>query len=202
MLLHEGIVPHTHLALSIGVAHGWDEGQLCWKPVLGADGQTSLEGVRIAGDAGGINGWHIAELDGRLAGLAVAAQLGKGVSTGALRQARARLARLRPFLDAWYRPRAELLAPADDVIVCRCEEKTAGAIRAAIREGCLGPNQVKAATRCGMGPCQGRECGLTLTTLIAAERDVTPAEAGFLSIRPPLKPLMLGELASLAPSEG
>jgi bacterioferritin-associated ferredoxin len=155
----------------------------------------------MAGDSGGINGWRIAELDGRLAGLAVAAELGKDVSTVALRQARGRLARLRPFLDAWYRPRAELLAPADDVIVCRCEEKTAADIRAAIREGCLGPNQVKAATRCGMGPCQGRECGLTLTTLIAAERGVTPQEAGFLSIRPPLKPLTLGELASLAPSD-
>jgi len=202
LLLHEGIVPHTHLALSIGVAHGWDEAQLCWKPVLGADGQTSVDGVRIAGDAGGINGWRIAELDGRLAGLAVAAELGKDVSTVALRQARTRLAKLRPFLDAWYRPRAELLAPANDVIVCRCEEKTAGAIRAAIREGCLGSNQVKAATRCGMGPCQGRECGLTLTTLIAAERGVTPVEAGSLSIRPPLKPLTLGELASLAPSDG
>jgi NADPH-dependent 2,4-dienoyl-CoA reductase/sulfur reductase-like enzyme len=204
LLLHEGVVPHTHLAMSIGVAHGWDEAQLCWKPALGADGQTSVEGVRIVGDGAGVNGWRIAELDGRLAGLAVAAELSGGAAigtgSGELRQSRAHLAKLRPFLDAWYQPRPALLAPADDVVVCRCEEKTAGDIRVAIREGCLGPNQVKAATRCGMGPCQGRECGLTLTTLISAERGKSPSETGYLRIRPPLKPLTLGELASLAPS--
>ena len=123
-----------------------------------------------------------------------------GAATVTLRRQRQRLAGLRPFLDAWFRPRAVLLAPPDDVIVCRCEELTAGDLRAAIRQGCLGPNQVKSFTRCGMGPCQGRECALTLTTLVAAERGITPEEAGALRIRPPLKPLTLGELAALAPT--
>ena len=35
--------------------------------------------------------------------------------------------------------------------------------------GCPGPNQMKSFLRCGMGPCQGRLCGLTVTELIAAE---------------------------------
>ena len=34
--------------------------------------------------------------------------------------------------------------------------------------GCKGPNQAKAFGRCGMGPCQGRYCGLTVTELLAA----------------------------------
>jgi thioredoxin reductase len=205
LLLHEGVAPHTHLAMSLGCAHVWDERQLCWRPELGVDGATSLPGCRIAGDGGGIAGWRIAQLDGSIAGLAAAAELGKAIDVEQLRKlrsARAKQARLRPFLDAWYRPRPALLAPADDVVVCRCEEKTAGDVRAAVASGCLGSNQVKAFTRCGMGPCQGRACGLTLTTLIAALRGVTPQEAGALRIRPPLKPLTLGELASLPPDGG
>jgi NADPH-dependent 2,4-dienoyl-CoA reductase/sulfur reductase-like enzyme len=202
LLVHEGVVPHTHLSMSLGCKHVWDAAQLCWRPKLDLDGATSLPGFRVAGDGGGIAGWRIAEFGGRLAAMAVARELARPVDEGRradLRAKRAKLARLRPFLDAYYAPNPDLLAPADDVIVCRCEEKTAGDIRAAVKGGCLGPNQAKSFTRCGMGPCQGRQCSLTLTTLIAATGGVTPAEAGALRIRPPLKPLTLGELASLAP---
>ena len=45
----------------------------------------------------------------------------------------------------------------------------------ALRDGAAGPNQVKAFLRCGMGRCQGRFCGLTVTELIARERRL-PAE--------------------------
>jgi NADPH-dependent 2,4-dienoyl-CoA reductase/sulfur reductase-like enzyme len=204
LLLHEGVVPHTHLAMSLGIEHCWDSRQLCWHPALGDAGRCSLAGVRIIGDGAGIGGWRLAEMDGRLAGLSIAEEFGKGASSErALIAARQKhLARLRPFLDAWYRPRPDLLSPPDDVIVCRCEEKMAGDIRLAIRQGCLGPSQVKSFTRCGMGPCQGRECSLTLTTLIASERGISPEEVGYLRIRPPLKPLTLGELASLTRPEG
>ena len=63
--------------------------------------------------------------------------------------------------------------------------------------GCQGPNQAKAFTRCGMGPCQGRLCGLTVTEVIAHERGVSPAEVGHYRIRPPIKPITLEELAAL-----
>ena len=56
-------------------------------------------------------------------------------------------------------------------------------------------------TRLGMGPCQGRQCGLTLTRILAAEYGQSPAETGFFRIRPPLKPVTLGELAALDEGE-
>lgn len=202
LLLHEGVVPHTHLAMSIGVAHDWDAHQLCWRPALGDDGQTSVNGVRIAGDGGGIGGWRLALMAGTLAGLAAARALGHGPGSAraeaAMRRAHARQGPFRRFLDAYHRPREAILCPADEVIVCRCENTTAAQVRAAIAAGCTGPNQVKTATRCGMGPCQGRECALTLTTLVAQARSISPQAAGHLNIRPPLKPLTLGELASLS----
>jgi hypothetical protein len=56
---------------------------------------------------------------------------------------------------------------------------------------------MKAFLRCGMGPCQGWLCGLTVTALIAAARGGEPDAVGYYRLRPPVKPITLGELASL-----
>jgi hypothetical protein len=69
-----------------------------------------------------------------------------------------------------------------------------------VKLGCTGPNQMKSFLRCGMGPCQGRLCGLTVSELIARERGVSPAEVGYYHLRFPIKPITLGELASLPQS--
>ena len=52
-------------------------------------------------------------------------------------------------------------------------------------------------TRAGMGACQGRLCGPTVAGLIAAARGVAPEEVGSYRVRPPIKPVTLGELAAL-----
>jgi hypothetical protein len=49
-----------------------------------------------------------------------------------------------------------------------------------------------------MGPCQGRYCGLTVSTIIARARSVGIENVGHYRIRPPLKPVTLGELAAMA----
>ena len=83
--------------------------------------------------------------------------------------------------------------------VCRCEEVTAGEMRGFVGLGAPGPNQAKRFGRCGMGPCQGRQCGLTVRTeVIASERGVSPAEVGAFRPRAPYKPITLGALAGLA----
>lgn len=86
-------------------------------------------------------------------------------------------------------------------MVCRCEEITAGAIRDVVKQGCLGPNQAKSFLRAGMGPCQGRMCGPVVSALIAQTRGCGMEEVGYYRIRPPLKPITLGELAALEPAE-
>jgi hypothetical protein len=48
-----------------------------------------------------------------------------------------------------------------------------------------------------MGACQGRFCGLTVTEIIARERKLSPAAVGYYRLRFPVKPLTLGELATL-----
>ena len=85
--------------------------------------------------------------------------------------------------------------PHDDILVCRCEGVYAGQISQAVRMECVGPNQVKAFARCGMGPCQGCLCGSTVAALVADETGATLEQIGYFRVRPPFKPITLGELA-------
>jgi len=104
---------------------------------------------------------------------------------------------IRPFLDHLYRPLDMFLKPQGQTIVCRCEEVSAAEIRGLVQHGCVGPNQTKAFCRSGMGPCQGRQCGSTVTALLADELGRKPSDVGYYNIRFPIKPVTLGELASL-----
>jgi hypothetical protein len=188
--------------MALGCAHDWREDQLCWAPRLDAWGESSVTGFFVAGDGAGIAGARAASLRGEIAALGIARRLGRLEEQEAARRAagpRRRLARelaVRPFLDALFRPRAAVFEPDDATIVCRCEELMAAEIRAAAI-GTPGPNQVKAFTRAGMGPCQGRQCGYTISHLLAGAQGRSPADVGFFRIRPPIKPVTLGQLASL-----
>jgi NADPH-dependent 2,4-dienoyl-CoA reductase/sulfur reductase-like enzyme len=201
LLLHDGVVPSVQVTRALGLEHAWDDAQRCWKPVVDAWGVASLPHIIIAGDGAGVAGWRAAALSGRLAALGAAAALG-GIDTATrdaaaqpLRAAHERALAIRPFLDTLYAPRATVLD--DATIVCRCEEVTAGRIRDAVNLGCLGLNQLKAFTRCGMGPCQGRMCGATAAEVMAQARNVSVADIEPYRLRFPTKPLTLGELAAL-----
>jgi len=203
LLLHQGVVPNINLSNAIGCEHRWNELQACFDPVVDDWGGTSVANVFIAGDGAGIAGALAAEAGGQLAALAVANGLGRitaqdrDAAAAAPRQALARATRGRKFFDTLYRPADAFRLPRGDTVVCRCEEVTAQQIVDTVRLGCAGPNQVKSFLRCGMGPCQGRFCGLTVTELIARARGVPPAEVGYYRLRFPIKPITLGELAAL-----
>ncbi|RAP42558.1 FAD/NAD(P)-binding oxidoreductase [Rhodovulum viride] len=209
VFLHHGVVPNPQAARSLGLDHRWEPRQQCFVPVCDAWGEAAsaeggVEGVFVAGDGAGIGGARAAELQGRLAALRIAAGLDRigseecdGRAKPLRRQLRRELA-VRPFLDAAYPPFAEALRPDDTTMVCRCEEVTAGEIRRAAAQGCPGPNRLKGFLRAGMGPCQGRVCGLAVTQILAEATGQSPDETGYFHIRPPIKPLTLGALAALA----
>ncbi len=208
LLLHQGVVPQTNLAMAIGVKHRWDETQLCWHPEVDAVGQTALEGVSIAGDGAGIGGAWVAAVRGRLAALGVlrrllgpAADATRWPDESRLRTQLQRLMRGRAFLDVLYQPGVAQRIPQGKTLVCRCEEITAEQIEQTVALGCPGPNQMKSFLRCGMGPCQGRLCSLTVTELMAQARGVSPQEVGHYRLRAPIKPITVGELASMPQNE-
>jgi NADPH-dependent 2,4-dienoyl-CoA reductase/sulfur reductase-like enzyme len=204
LLLHQGVVPNVNLANAAGVAHRWSERQLCFEPVLDVDFGSSVPGIAVAGDGAGIAGGTAAAERGRIAAIAAVHALRPSASVPDPQSVRQRLQREelgRGFLDALYRPADTFRLPEGETIVCRCEEVTAKQIHDMTAIGCEGPNQMKAFLRCGMGPCQGRLCGLTVTELIAAGRHTRPADVGYYRLRPPVKPITLAELASLPISE-
>ena len=204
LLLHQGVVPNVNLAVAAGVAHRWNGRQLCFEPIVDADFNSSVPGIAVAGDGAGIAGSTAAVERGRLAAIAAVRALRPEATTPdpqAIRQQLQREEMGRAFLDELYRPAEQFRQPTGDTLICRCEEVTAKQVRDTARMGCEGPNQMKAFLRCGMGPCQGRLCGLTVSELIAAERGTRPADVGYYRLRPPAKPITLAELASLPISE-
>ncbi|MDT8420315.1 MAG: NAD(P)/FAD-dependent oxidoreductase [Desulfuromonadales bacterium] len=204
VLLHEGVVPNLQFSRLAGCDHEWFASQRYWRPVIDKWGRTSLEGISVAGDASGIRGAKTAEAAGHLAGLDAACRM-KHISdaerdrlAAPYLKAVTRERSIRPFLDHLFPPACQALVPPDDqTIVCRCEELTAGQIREAVALGALDPGQVKGYTRCGMGPCQGRMCGLTLSEIIASSASLPIESVGQLRVRAPLKPLTINQLADL-----
>lgn len=84
---------------------------------------------------------------------------------------------------------------SDDMLVCRCEEVTAGEIKKAIAEGARDVTGVKRRVRAGMGLCQGRTCEKLVQQILCAELGLAPFSTGLSSARPPVRPVTFGELA-------
>ncbi|MAP11544.1 MAG: FAD/NAD(P)-binding oxidoreductase [Gammaproteobacteria bacterium] len=203
-LIHQGVVPNVQLSRSLRLQHVWDDAGRAWIPETSADGQSSLRGIAIAGDGAGINGAQAAAFHGELAALKALQASGHDVAKSRIAdiaRAHRRHTAPRKLIDRLYEPAPEFRTPPDDVIVCRCEEVTAGTLRQFARDGCQGPNQAKAFGRCGMGPCQGRYCGLTVSEVMADAHGVQPSDIGYYRLRPPIKPVTLGEVAGLDDNE-
>ncbi|MCK5190502.1 MAG: FAD-dependent oxidoreductase [Methylococcales bacterium] len=204
LLTHFGVIPHTWLTQAAGCKHQWDDSQQCWRPEHDEWGNTDISGIIVAGDGAGINGARSAEHAGCLAGLEVLYAL--DVISQAERDKQAVNDRkwmrderhIRPFLEAYYQiPKSQLATADNDTIVCRCEEITAGQIRDAVKKGHDNSNQVKFFTRCGMGPCQGRQCSNAVAHIVADASGKSVEEMGHFRGRPPVAPLTLGQLAIL-----
>jgi glycine/D-amino acid oxidase-like deaminating enzyme len=191
--LNLGFQPETGLARALGCAHRVvDQGLGRIETVTDAEGRTNIATVFAVGDGAALGGARVALARGRLAGLAAARDLGFAVPDAA--DARRALARAEAFQRALWRifapPAFDIAAVPDDTILCRCEEVTAGALRAAQAEGAASLPALKKATRAGMGRCQGRMCAATVARLVG-----TRDEAGFAAPRAPVKPVPAAALA-------
>jgi hypothetical protein len=167
--------------------------------------RTSEEALYVAGEIAGVAGAEVAASAGRLAALGILRDLGRLAPGDAeraaapVRRALGRQRRLAAVLDDVFAPRHDALAAlvTDDTVVCRCEEVTGGAVRAALRDHphLATSDAVKLVTRAGMGLCQGRLCGPAVAHLIAAATGRDVRQVGPYTARPPVKPLLAAELA-------
>ncbi len=182
-----GFVPALELPQQAGCAIDGE------RVVVDARQQTSVPGVYAAGEVCGVGGAHLAAVEGAIAG---AAAVGARPSPRAV----ARRAALRRFAaalrDVHRVPPEWAVALPDDVVVCRCEEVTAGVIRGAVRElGASDLRSTKLLCRTGMGLCQGRMCADAVRDVLTAELGHPPPDAGTPPGRPVAEPVELGALA-------
>jgi NADPH-dependent 2,4-dienoyl-CoA reductase/sulfur reductase-like enzyme len=202
-----GFVPRAQLAQLAGCAMRFAPELGGWLPAVDENLETSVPDVWVAGDGGGVAGATAAALEGRLAGLVVAHRLGAldaSAFAAARRPIDARLARHRRFraaLDDVSKPRPGLVDLATaETICCRCEELTRAEIDVAITAGGAELRSLKAMTRIGMGPCQGRMCWPAAARYLSARTGRSPEGVGPLSVRAPIQPVEVGKLARAAPS--
>jgi NADPH-dependent 2,4-dienoyl-CoA reductase/sulfur reductase-like enzyme len=196
----------TQLASLLGCEFRFDERDRAWLPVRDDMGRASRPEVYLAGDGRGIAGADAAEISGEQAALALLADTGRAPEAARLRSLAARSRRLDKTRDALERafpfPRDWAARASDDLVVCRCEEITAGQIRRAVREeGACEMNRVKALTRVGMGRCQSRMCGLAAAEIVACEAGLDVREVGRVRSQPPVKPLVIGAFEPGRPDE-
>ena len=204
LLVHDGVIPNSHLAFAAGCEHRWNSMQRYWAPVLNPQGLSSQQDISIVGDSASIAGADSAVCCGRVVGWNVANLLGLvddarcRSETMRDKQVISRHSVLRRFLDNHFRPLEAFQTPSDkETIVCRCENVREGDLHEVAELGCMGPNQGKAFTRCGMGACLGRQCGNTVSQLFAQYHKRAVADIGHYRIRSPVRPLTLKQLSTL-----
>ena len=189
-----GFRPSAELAQLLGCVCVIDS--VSGDPVPETDryGRTSQDSVYVAGEAMGIAGVHAARARGTLAAAAICEdlQLPRLASEEvrvAERAARRICAFTRTTNQLYPFPSSLLSAIPDQTTVCRCECITAAEIRAAAATTGHDLHAIKAATRAGMGLCQGRQCGRAVAALSSASsgRQLPPSE--WFRPRMPLKPI-------------
>jgi NAD(P)H-nitrite reductase large subunit len=84
---------------------------------------------------------------------------------------------------------------SDDLLICRCQEVTLGAIREAIARGARDMGELKLRTEAMMGLCQGATCRAEIARILARETGQEVAALLVRSARPPERPLPLAALA-------
>ncbi len=201
MVTGMGLTPSLELARLIGV----DEMSL---PLRGGSNivrdeklTTSVPGVFAAGDGASIGGVELSLVEGRIAGIHAAAHAGKKVtkiieSTLSRDLSRHKnLCRFRTGLERIFRNNvdwSDLLTPG--TIICRCEDVALDELNQCKARGLTSPLQLKAATRIGMGRCQGRNCLGTLTALTSNSTSNGGIEPVIPRTRQPARPILLGDL--------
>lgn len=194
-----GLLPSTEITRLLGARHRYEPELGGWVPEANAALETSVPGLFVAGDGGGVRGADAAPLSGELAAIGVARRLGRDADLeGQAATVAARWRRSAKFgaaMSALAMPPPGAAAMiGTETTVCRCEGLSRATLDTAIAAGARTLADLKATTRCGMGPCGGRVCNEAATMLIAAATGLSREAIGQPSARPPLRPVPLAAI--------
>lgn len=207
ILTNFGFVPGLQFARLMTCKTVWDPAGSCWVASCDADQRSSVPHVLVAGEITGIAGHRVALAEGTIAGLRAAADLdflSSDEFESRSREPRRQRERHQSFADYLKRtfapPPGLYESMPDDTIVCRCEEVTAGQVKALAVEWKGSLRAIKQCTRAGMGQCQGRICESTIARLTATASGRTLEGVGRDTARPQIKPVSLSALSETVPA--
>jgi thioredoxin reductase/bacterioferritin-associated ferredoxin len=198
-----GFVPNIELAVLAGCRMEYVADKGGWVVAVNNNLRTSLPHMYAAGEITGVAGARKSLLEGRLAGLSVASNLGALSEKHFQEQAvllKKRISSETAFGQTLHTlcqtPAGFLEDLPDDLIICRCEDVTLGEIRRQIANGFTTLDALKKSTQSGMGPCQGRTCGPILADVLSTLSPNQPRDLKPFSVRGPIKPIHLASLAA------
>jgi NAD(P)H-nitrite reductase large subunit len=203
-----GFVPNLELPILAGCQLEYHAAKGGWVVKVNQHLQSSVPSIFAAGELTGIAGAEKSLVEGQLAGLAVARQIGaslpsthKKLMSHLLKRRQQELA-FGGLVNQSCRPLAGMLNDLPDAtIICRCEDIALDQIRQQIRNGFTTLDAIKKATNSGMGNCQGRTCGPVLQDILSVDKLQSAEKPQPFSIRSPIKPLPLSALAEEHRSE-
>lgn len=195
-----GFIPFNALSVTLGVEQEWDPFNACYIPKRNMFMETNIKGVYSIGDGTSIGGARLALLEGQIAGVAAAQQLGKskkhpekyisGIATALSRERRFK----KMYTDIFTPGFGIYELSEENTILCRCEGITTADIRRAIDLGADTSGEIKIITRAGMGDCQGRMCSHLIANIVARETNKSLLEVGQFQPRPPVFPVPIENL--------
>lgn len=184
----------TQLADLLGCRFAFAPLQRAHLPERDGAGRASVAGVYLAGDGAGIMGADAAEWAGERAALALLADNGIKVDTVRAQMLEKQLQQVQKFRSGLERafpfPQDWATWAPDELVVCRCENITAGELRRTVQTtGAQELNRLKALSRVGMGRCQGRMCSAAAAEILAQASGQAIEQVGRLRGQAPIKPI-------------
>ncbi len=194
----DGFASQSELARQLGVPVSLENGTCLASPNREQSGKTSVEGVWVVGDAGGLKGAQWAVQQGMLAAQDIASYLEKQVAAG--KPMARRVDSIDSFQKAlWTLYRAPVREIASgSTLICRCEEVTCNEVLASIRKGAADLGSIKRATRLGMGRCQGRYCTAPALQILH-DCGTAPTPERLMAPQLPARPVRISRVAKEKP---
>ena len=202
LALGYGFMPSNEIARSLGCKHAFDIQSQTLQVSRDNFGETSIKGVYVVGDSGGISGAQVAKANGIMAGYAIVESAGKVIPSALKREIKTAQRRYKRNLkfqkSLWkvFRGSLNLDQLSDSTtIICRCLSLSKEEISGEISEELLTAGALKRVTRAGMGICQRRYCSSFTIAKAAEKTQSTPSEYSGFAPQPPFKPTPIGIIA-------
>ena len=195
----DGLMPSTEMSRLLNTEHRFDDALGGWHVSTDKYRRTSADRIYACGDGAGVMGAAAAPVQGRIAALAAAYDLGKvdkdrfEIFANQLHKEGSRVARFGIAMTGLTVAGLNATLAGSDII-CRCESLSHETIKAAIESGTKNINAIKASTRCGMGPCGGRYCIPSVAKILSASGDQPLDNISLGTARPPMRPVPIGAL--------